>query len=417
MTREGTAQTFDHHDPSYGAHRHEIWQRLRKCPVDWSDSHGGFWVVSGYEEVAAVSRDSATFTSRYVEEGDDGMPLLGITGIPRLRGIPPALIAEVEGSHHANLRRVLNPFMLPSAVDANREFVRSCAHWFLDQVIEKGEMDMVKDFTGPIPAVLTMKMVGLPLESWSWYAEMFHAVSAHRPGTPAFDDAQKYLGSMMKQLLEIAEERRSTPQDDIISRLVEMQGDDGQPLRDADLIGILWNLIGGGLDTTTSLTSLALRHLSAHPDLRARLIEEPSLMASATEEYLRFTSVNETLTRTVTKDLEFAGASLHRGDFLMLSWLSANFDETVFENPDEVILDRSPNPHLAFGIGPHRCIGMHVARSLFSLMVTEILNRIPDFSVDEARTKLYRGNPQLAGVVTMPVTFSVGPSLGTARPF
>jgi len=82
-----------------------------------------------------------------------------------------------------------------------------------------------------------------------------------------------------------------------------------------------------------------------------------------------------------------------------------------------VILDRSPNPHLAFGIGPHRCIGMHVARSLFSLMVTEILNRIPDYYVDEAHTKSYRGNPQLAGVVTMPVTFSGGPSLGTARPF
>ena len=184
-----------------------------------------------------------------------------------------------------------------------------------------------------------------------------------------------------------------------------------------ELIGVLWNLIGGGLDTTTSLTSLSLYHLDAHHDLRRRLIEDAELLIPATEEFLRFTSVNETLSRTVTKDVELGGQQLKRGDFLILSWLSANFDEKVFDRPDEVILDRSPNPHMAFGVGSHRCIGMHIARSLFEVMMREVLTRIPEYVVDRPATRFYKGNPELAGVVTMPVTFPPGTPVGIDRPF
>jgi cytochrome P450 len=199
--------------------------------------------------------------------------------------------------------------------------------------------------------------------------------------------------------------------------LVALEIEDGRHLRDDELVGVLWNLIGGGLDTTTSLTALSLYHLDAHVDLRQRLIEEPELLIPATEEFLRFTSVNETLSRTVTKDVELGGQQLKRGDFLILSWLSANFDEKVFDRPDEVILDRSPNPHMAFGVGPHRCIGMHIARSLFEVMMREVLTRIPEYVVDRAAPRFYKGNPELAGVVTMPVTFPPGAPLGMERPF
>ena len=196
-----------------------------------------------------------------------------------------------------------------------------------------------------------------------------------------------------------------------------MRVDDNRPFSDAEIIGVLWNLIGGGIDTTTSLTALTMSHLDEHHDVRDRLINEPDLLAPATEEYLRYTSVNETLTRTVTKDVELSGQTMHRGDFLMMSWLAANFDESVFENPNDVIVDRSPNPHLAFGVGPHRCIGMHIARALFGVMMREILSRIPDFIVDREATKFYRGNPELAGVVVMPLSFTPGTARGIPRPF
>jgi cytochrome P450 len=101
----------------------------------------------------------------------------------------------------------------------------------------------------------------------------------------------------------------------------------------------------------------------------------------------------------------------------MMSWLAANFDEKVFDRPDQVVLDRTPNPHLAFGVGPHRCIGMHVARTMFAVLMREVLTRIPDYQVDHEATRFYKGNPELAGVVTMPATFTAGPAVGVERPF
>jgi len=408
---------FDHHAGDYWEQRHELWAEARRCPVAHNPRYGGFWAISGYDEVAAVSRDGATFTSKYVEGAPEGYEYLGIMGVPRLQGVPSAMIAEAEGSTHVALRRLLNPFMLPAAVARYQPFMEQCARWFLDQHVTEGRMDAVTDFTNPIPAVLTMKMVGLPCETWSYYAQVFHAVAAYEAGTPEFDRAQGLMSEMIAGLLETAERRRREPRDDILSELVALEIEGGRTFTDAELVGVLWNLIGGGLDTTTSLTSLSLYHLEEHPDLRRRLVDEPELLAPATEEFLRFTSVNEMLTRTVTQDVELAGQHLRRGDFVMMSWLAANFDEKVFESPDEVILDRSPNPHLAFGVGPHRCIGMHLARALFAVMMREVLARIPDYSVDREATRFYRGSPQMAGVVTMPVTFTPGPSSGTERPF
>ena len=409
---------FDQFSDEFGDNRHEEWAKMReRCPVAHNPRYGGFWVVSGYDEVVAVSRDGNTFSSKYEENSPDGIEYIGIMGVPRMPGVPSAKIAEAEGPTHAALRRVLNPFMLPSAVAEYRPFAEQCATWLLDQKIAEGAMDMVTDFTNPVPALLTMKMVGLPCDSWPYYAEVFHAMSAYGPDTEEYGHALALMPEMMGALLGVAEERRHDPRRDILSELVALEVDGGRHLNDEELIGVLWNLIGGGLDTTTSLTSLSLHHLDAHHDLRQRLVDEPALMASATEEYLRFTSVNETLSRTVTKDVELGGQKLSRGDFLIVSWLSANFDEKVFERSDEVVLDRSPNPHMAFGVGPHRCIGMHIARSLFEVMMHEVLTRIPDYVVDREATSFYKGNPELTGVVTMPVTFTPGQPVGIERPF
>ena len=132
--------------------------------------------------------------------------------------------------------------------------------------------------------------------------------------------------------------------------------------------------------------------------------------------YLRFFSVNETLTRTVTRDVELGGQQLGPGDHLMISWLSANRDPKVFDCPDEVVLDREANPHLAFGVGPHRCIGSHMARTLFQVLLREVLTRIPDYAVDREATRFYQGNPELNGVVRMPARFTPGARTGPDQP-
>jgi cytochrome P450 len=426
MAEQATRATtdFDHHSPEFHADRHDRWAELRQCPVAHNPRYGGFWVVSGYAEVAAVSRDAETFSSLYRPgaDEDDGIHYIGITGVPRAPHLPKVGIAEVEGPLHRSLRRVLNGHLVPAAIGRLEPLMAAAATWFLDQRIEDGEMDLVLDYTNPVPAVLTMVLVGLPPDNWQRYAELFHGTIAYRPRSDEWTRAVGNMPAMLNELEEVIADRRRTGRDDLITELIgaEVDDDDGEkrPLTDDELAAVLWNLIGGGLDTTTSLTSLALYHLDEHPELRRQLLDDPDLIVPATEEFLRFFSVNETLTRTVTRDVELGGQQLGRGDHLMLSWLSANRDEQVFDRPDEVVLDRPSNAHLAFGVGPHRCIGSHMARSLFQVLLRELLARLPDYRVDRAATRFYQGNPELNGVVRMPATFTPAPRKGpTTRPF
>jgi cytochrome P450 len=412
---------FDHHDREFHEERHARWAELRRCPVAYNPNYGGFWVVSGYDEVATVSRDAETFTSRYAAETDEGIDYLGIAGLPRGR-IPPQGIAEVEGPRHGGLRRVLNRFLAPPAIARLQPLMDAATTWFIDQRIESGRIDLVLDLANPVPAILTMELVGLPHDSWPHYAAVFHGTVSYRPGSPEYDEAIANVPGMVAELQGEIEARRRQPRDDLLTQLVGMEVDGaldgGRRLSDDELVSVLWNLVAGGLDTTTSLTSLTLYHLDEHRDLRRRLIDEPRLLGAATDEFLRYFSVNETLTRTVTRDVELGGQQLRRGDHLMLSWLSANRDPRAFDRPDEVDLDRERNPHLAFGVGPHRCIGMHMARTMFQVLVRQVLDRMPDYEVDRAATRFYQGNPQLNGAVRMPATFTPGPVVGPPeRPF
>jgi cytochrome P450 len=417
VTTERAEATFDHHSRTWLENRHRHNDELRaRSPVIWNPSYGGYWFVSGYDAVAAVARDSDTFTPRYEAHAADGLSYIGIMGVPRDDGMPPVGIAEAEGRRHAALRRVINPFMLPPAVALDRPFLEQSAAWFLDQKVADGSMEMVHDFTGPVPALWTMRLLGLPAERWEHYAEYFHAAAAYGRDSPEYIRAVGRTPEMVAEAVQIIEDRRRHPGVDLLSQLILMEVDGGTLAND-DLIAVLWNLIGGGLDTTTSLTSLALAHLDRHPDLRQQLVQEPDLVLPACEEYLRWTSVNETLTRTCTRDTELAGQRISRGDFVMVSWLGANFDPSIFAQPYDVDFDRSANAHLAFGIGAHRCIGLHVARTLFQIMMTEVLTRIPDFRVERDRTSFYEGNPELYGVVRMPVTFTPSAPAGVERPF
>lgn len=406
---------FDHHSKEFLDSRHDVWRQARRQPVAFNPRYGGFWVVSGHPEVAQVSRDERTFTSELGVR--DGLECRGIAGVPRAKGIPAAGIAEAEPALHQALRRVLNPYLLPHAVSEHLPFVRRLADWFLDQRIETGSIDLVLDYANPVPAIMTMKTLGLPCEAWEGYAELFHATVAYRPGTPEHARAMARVPEVMGILLAEAESRRRRPREDMISALVSLEVD-GRKLTDEQVGAVLWNLVGGGLDTTTSLTSLSLYHLDTDLDLRRRLSGDPGLLGPATEEFLRYFSVNETLTRTVAADTLLGGQRLRRGEVVLISWLSANRDERVFERADEVLPDRTPNPHLAFGVGPHRCIGMHLARSMFQVLLKAVLERIPDYRVERSATRFYEANPMLAGVVSMPASFTPGPRSGPPqRPF
>jgi cytochrome P450 len=221
--------------------------------------------------------------------------------------------------------------------------------------------------------------------------------------------------AMMAGVLEFATTRRTEARDDLTSFLIQFEFD-GKRLDDAQLLNILWNLIAGGVDTTTSQTALTLRHLGTQPLLRQQLIDHPELLRTATDEFLRYFSVNQQLSRTVTRDVILGGQHLRRNDRVIISWLAANHDGQEFERPDEILLDRAPNRHVAFGLGPHRCIGSHLARLMSEVLVKAALERIPDYRVDLDGVREYLGNPSMTGLGKLPVTFTPGVSRGTSRP-
>jgi cytochrome P450 len=407
---------FDHHSDEFNLNELAINAELRrKCPVAWNDNYGGFWFLTSYDAVSQAARDGEGFAHKYEPDAADGVDYQGEMGVPRPEGQPALGIGEVDGPYHQALRHALAPFFSPGAVQRMRPFMEQSAHWFLDQRIGDGHMDLVLDYASPVPAILTMKLMGLPYENWHVYANLFHSVMAVPQDSPEYAEAIAGVPAMMQGVLEFAATRRAEPHDDLTSFLIQFEFE-GKRLDDEQLLNILWNLIAGGVDTTTSQTALTLRHLGTHPELRLQLIEHPELYRTATDEFLRFFSVNQQLSRTVARDVVLGGQQLRRNDRVIVSWLAANHDEHEFERPDQIVLDRAPNRHVAFGLGPHRCIGSHLARLMSEVMVRAVLERIPDYRVDIGGVQEYLGNPSMTGLGTLPVTFTAGESRGTAAP-
>jgi cytochrome P450 len=407
---------FDHHSDEFNLNELAINAELRQqCPVAWNENYGGFWFLTSYGAVSQTARDGDTFAHKYEPDAADGVDYQGEMGVPRPEGQPALGIGEVDGPYHQALRHALAPFFSPGAVQKMRPFMEQSAHWFLDQRIVDGQMDLVLDYASPVPAILTMKLMGLPYENWHIYANLFHSVMAVPQDSPEYAKAIAEVPAMMEGVLEFAATRRADARDDLTSFLIQFEFD-GKRLDDAQLLNILWNLIAGGVDTTTSQTALTLLHLGTHPELRRQLIEHPELHRTATDEFLRYFSVNQQLSRTVTRDVVLGGQHLRRNDRVIISWLAANHDEQEFERPDQIVLDRAPNRHVAFGLGPHRCIGSHLARLMSEVMVRAVLDRIPDYQVDLGGIHEYLGNPSMTGLGELPVTFTPGVSRGTSQP-
>ena len=408
---------LDHHSADFNRNEIEATAELRRqCPVAWNTRYDGFWFATSYSAVAQIAKDGDTFAHKYERNAPDGIDYYGEGGIPRQDGIPALGIGEVDGPYHLELRRSLNPFFSPQAVDRLRPFAEQCVAWFLDQKIADGEMDIVLDLASPVPAILTMKMMGLPYDDWEIWSDLFHFLIAYPEDHEESQRAAALMPEMAGKLMAFAAERRAAPRDDVTSHILQLELE-GKPLDDLQVLNVLMNLIGGGVDTTTSLTSWTLLHLAQQPELRQQLIDHPELYPTAADEFLRYTSVNQLLSRTVTRDVELDGHQLKRNDRVLISWLGANHDEGEFDRPDELVLDRSPNRHLAFGLGPHRCIGSHLARAMFEVIVRGVLERMPDYELKSDDVQAYMGNPSMTGIVSMPVTFTPGQPSGVPRPF
>jgi cytochrome P450 len=253
--------------------------------------------------------------------------------------------------------------------------------------------------------VLTLDWLGLPVANWREIAHAIHGIPGYANGSPEQLRCRETLAQLHADVMALIGQRREQPRDDITSYLLS-KSVNGQPMSDQLVFEMVMLLIFGGIDTTTSLTGSALAWLSEHPGEKQRLLDEPKHLQIATEEFLRYFSPVTALARTVTQPTTIADQQLEAGERIMLPWLAANHDPEIFDEPDTVRLDRSPNRHMAFGVGIHRCSGSNLARRGFQIMLTEVLRRIPDYQVDQAQAQRLPSQGINGGWLTLPATFS-----------
>lgn len=394
--------SFDHHDRRLARNPFPVYDELRaRCPVMRSDAWGGFWVATGRDEVVAVAKNDTAYRSGVVLP--DGS-ILGVT-IPSVGQTRPVLPMEVDPPENLKYRRLLNPFYTVHAVKSREHEIRALAESLVDDFIEDGECDLVASLTTALPALVTLREVGLPESRWpefaEWIATVIHA-SGHDPGSAGEAAAHVYA----QYAGAIAERRRSGLRQDIISTLMTSTID-GRPVTDEEIMDMGFLLLLGGMDTTSAASATTFLHLAGAPEIRNRIKADPTLIPAAVEEYLRFVSPVQGNARTVAVDTELGGVQLRKGDRLLALWAAANHDPAHVERPDRVDLDRPSNAHLSFGVGLHRCIGSHLARAMFRIMLEQVLDRLPDYRI-AGEVEWFDRIASLYGVKSLPIEFTPG---------
>jgi cytochrome P450 len=401
---------FDHHGPAHAANWPAEFAAMREqCPRAWSEHHGGFWVATRYEDVVGIAQAPKDFTAdkRFDEASGGFVGGVSIPLIPSVRGIPN----ETESPEWDGARGFINRRFAPRAVEAHRERAKQFAAALIDEVIETGSFDIVEDLTNPLPALVTMDLFGFPLDEWRAFADPFHKVVYTPRDHPHYDELVRGLGYFHQRVLEVVNDRRKNPKDDLLGYMAAGTID-GKPLEDEYIQNFAFNILAGGVDTTTSLTSNTLLHLSRAPEDRARLIADPSLLPIAREEFVRYFTPIHGLGRNATGDVEMNGWKFDKGDRVYLAYASANRDPAAFDDPETLDIARFPNKHIGFGAGMHRCLGSFLARLMFEVMIGEVLARIPDYKVIEDEIVGYPTVGLVNGYIHLPATFTPGRKVG-----
>ena len=369
---ENWTTDFDHTHPDWADHAPEIWDELRgTCPVAHTERFGrGCWLPTRHEDVAEIAHDSERFSSREVLVADF-LPSIEKGAVDG--GAPPI---TSDPPFHRGARRLLLPAFSPRTIDALEENTRELCNKLLDEIIDQGpDIDAATGYTQHIPVQVIAHMLGVPPEDGDKFRFFLRQIIE----TPGAHEQLEYEDSLDGYLDRIIDEHRTEPKDDLIGFLVDAELE-GEPLSNDHIRGSVALLLLAGIDTTWSAIGASLWHLAQNPADRARLREEPELMDSAVEEFLR-AYAPVTMARVVAEDTQLGGEQLKAGDWLLLPFPAANRDPEAFEDADKVILDRQVNRHAAFGLGTHRCLGSNLARMEMRVALTEWMKRISDFEL------------------------------------
>jgi len=381
---------------------HDLFRWLRENdPVHWHDEPGGsgFWAVTRYDDVRAVSKDPATYSSW------KGGILLPDTTEEALAG-PRNMMLYMDEPEHTRYRNLVSRGFTPGAAQRLAGRIEDLAREIIDGVIERGECDLVSDIAGMLPSYVIAELMGIPREDgvrlYEW-TELMHADTS----AVGAERQREAVQNMLSYALEVAAHKRAHPGDDLATVILQSEID-GDRLSDTEFMWFFLLLINAGGDTTRNLVAGGMQTLFNHPEERQRLMENlDELLPSAVEELLRYVSPVVHMRRTATRDTELGGKQIREGDKVVIFYGSANRDEAHFPDPDRFDITRTPNDHLAFGGGgPHYCLGAHIARVEIKAMLRQILTRLPD--IEPAGPAVPLPSIFISGPQSLPVRFTPG---------
>ncbi len=391
---EDWAEDFDIFDPEFVKDPYPTWQDLRgQCPVAHSDRWGGSYMPSTFETVSAVAHDAENFTS--FEVGVAPVPVAYDDDGNRLRSV----IAS-DPPEHSPERRLMLPFFSPKRVEHYREHTQNLARRLIGGFIEDGRADAAGQYARQIPPRIIAEILGIDPERSDDFTTWVQGVLELGLTDPEI--REKYRVIIQDFFIEEIARRQEDPGDDLISVLLNSEID-GEPVPMHVIRANVGLMLVAGIDTTWSSIGSALWHLATHPEDRQRLVDEPELIPTAVEEFLRAYSP-VTMARLARNDTEIAGRPVKKGERVLLSFPAANRDPEVFEHPEEVIIDREVNRHIAFGAGIHRCLGSNLARMEMVVAIEEWLKMIPEFECEDPEAVTWAGG-QVRGPRTLPIRF------------
>ena len=372
----------------------------REAPVfrQAEASGRGFWAVTRYADVVAISRDPRLFSSN-----------AGGTNIFELDGgdleLVRMMLLNMDPPRHTKYRRLVSQGFTPRRIAQLERHVREICRRIVDGIAAAGECDFVTTVAADLPLQVIAEMLGVPHADrhrvFDWSNRLIGFDDPEYQTSAA--DGRLAAAEMWAYANALARERREQPRDDLVSVLMHAEVD-GERLTEMEFDAFFLLLAVAGNETTRNLISGGMLALMEHPEERARLLAEPRLVPTAVEEMLRWVSPVLHFRRTATRDTELRGQRIRAGDKVVLFYPSANRDEAVFQDPDRFDVGRTPNEHLAFGIGEHFCLGASLARLEIRAMFEELLSRLPDMElagpVDRLRSNF------INGIKHMPVRFT-----------
>jgi cytochrome P450 len=389
---EWCARHFDHLSPALAADLHPTLARMReRHPVTWSEEHGGFWVVTGYEDVLAVAQDWRTFSS--AEGVNVPAPPAKVNAIPEVMD-PPA---------HRAYKRLINAWFTPGVVSRYEGPTRALVTRLIDRFVAAGRCEFMDAFARPLPGLAFFDQVlHAPADQVAELNEL--ATIASTPGHPERPAAWRGMAAWITGF--VGERRARPPVGDVVDAVLAAEID-GAPISDHDVLGVIQLLILGGLETTAGALGQFMIRFCEHPEIPARLRAEPALLPAAVEELLRLDPPFIAIARTATRATDLGGHRVEAGQRVLISWASANRDAGEFACPHAFDPDRVANRHLAFGAGPHRCAGSNLARMNLRIALEELLARLHDLRLAGGAEIAYHSVLNRSPVA-VPITFTPG---------